>query len=226
MRAELITFDCYGTLIDWNAGLATAFREEAARLGEAFDAAEALAAYHQIEPEVQATNYRPYRDVLADVGRGVAQRLGWSLPEGDTDFIAESLPSWPPFPETNGVLERLNADGCRLGILSNIDDDLLAETLRHFTVAFDLLVTAEQLRSYKPASAHFHRALDEVEGDRGRIVHIAASYFHDVRPARELGIRTVWINREGERRPAGGPAPTVTATDLDGAVRWLETDRT
>ena len=221
MRPELITFDCYGTLVDWNRGIAAAFRHEAAREGVKLDEARVLETYHAVEREVEASEYRPYRDVLVEVGRRVGERLGWSPEPGREAFLAESLPSWPPFPETNAALERLNTDGYRLGILSNIDDDLMAETMRHFTVAFDLIVTAQQVESYKPAPAHFDRALEEVDGDRRRLLHLAASYFHDVRPAREMGIETIWVNRADEPRPEG-PEPTAEVADLDGAVRWIE----
>ncbi|MFW6079365.1 MAG: HAD-IA family hydrolase [Gemmatimonadota bacterium] len=222
MRPELITFDCYGTLVDWDAGIRSAFMGAAARDGVTLDGDRALEAYHAIEPRIETGPYRPYRDVLATVGRRVAARLGWTPAPGNENFLADALPSWAPFPETNRSLARLDGDGYRLGVLSNIDDDLLAETLRHFTVAFDLIVTAQQLESYKPARAHFERALEEVDGDRGRLLHVAASYYHDVRPAREMGIATVWVDRSGAERPEEGPEPTAEAGDLDEAVRWIE----
>jgi 2-haloalkanoic acid dehalogenase type II len=127
-----------------------------------------------------------------------------------------------PFPDTNASLERLRTAGYALGILSNVDDDLLAATRRQLPVDFDVVVTAEQVRGYKPAPGHFEAALRAVGGDSARLVHVAQSYFHDVRPAAGLGIRTVWVNRLGEQVPAGRPRPTAEVADLDAAAEWLE----
>lgn len=217
MRPELITFDCYGTLIDWNAGIAGALGAEGRRQRRAADREKILAAYHAAEPRVQATAFRSYREVLTLLEAEVAAGLGWD-PPAEPGYLATSVPRWAPFPETNRALKRLADAGFRLGILSNIDDDLLAGTRRHFDVDFELLVTAEQVQSYKPRPAHFRRALDTVAGDRGRMLHVAQSYFHDIRPASRLGIDTVWVNRLADVVPEGGPAPTVEVTDLDDAV--------
>jgi 2-haloacid dehalogenase/putative hydrolase of the HAD superfamily len=222
MRPEIITFDCYGTLIDWNAGITGAFVEEARAQGiERVDEIELLAAYHDAEPRAQADEYRLYREVLALLEVEVASLLGWPPPLESRGYLAESLPSWPPFPETNAALEQLVAYGYKLGILSNIDDDLLTGTRRHFTVEFDLLVTAQQLRSYKPAPAHFERTLHELGGNPDRILHIAQSYFHDIRTATGLGIPTVWVNRLAEDLPGDGPIPTVEVRDMKEAADWV-----
>ena len=135
--------------------------------------------------------------------------------------MAESIPGWSPFPDTNGALERLASQGYRLGILSNIDNDLLAGTLRHFDVSFDLLVTAQSLESYKPAPRHFETALTKVGGDPGRMLHMAQSLFHDVRTATRLGIPVVWVNRMSESRPSD-VQPAAEVADVEGAVDWLE----
>jgi 2-haloalkanoic acid dehalogenase type II len=221
VRPELLTFDCYGTLIDWNGGIGGALGAEATRQGKAVDEADILAAYHAAEPRVQAEQYRTYREVLTLLETEIALELGWAPPDAP-GYLADSLPGWRPFSETNRALGRLVAAGYKLGILSNIDDDLLAGTRRHFEVEFDVLVTAEQLRSYKPATAHFDRALEIVGGDRARLLHIAQSYFHDVRPATLMGIRTVWVNRLDETVPADGPEPVVEVPDLAAAVAWVE----
>ena len=221
VRPELITFDCYGTLIDWNAGIAGALRAEAERQGLAVDDATILSAYHAAEPEVQADEYRTYRAVLTLLEAAVAEHLGWEPPEAP-GFLAASVASWTPFEDTNRSLRRLRGMGFKLGILSNIDDDLLAATRQHFDVEFDLLVTAQQLRSYKPNQAHFERAVAAVAGDRDRLLHVAQSYFHDIRPGEGYGVRTVWINRLAEGLPANGPQPFGEAPDLQTAVSWLE----
>ena len=195
-RFDVLTFDCYGTLIDWERGIGEAF-DAAARAEEVWlDRQAVLAAYHDIEPGVQAERYRPYREVLALTARAVADRLGWKLSPGREAFLPESLPSWPPFQDTREALRRLQEAGHRLAILSNVDDDLLAGTRRHLGVEFEFVVTAQQVGSYKPQPAHFTTARSRI-GDR-RWLHVAQSYFHDIRPARALGISTAWINRKSE----------------------------
>jgi 2-haloalkanoic acid dehalogenase type II len=195
-RFNVLTFDCYGTLIDWERGIAEAFGAAAAADGLTLDRAAVLRAYHEIEPAVQAERYRRYRDVLALAARAVAARLGWRLAPGREAFLPASLPAWPPFPDTNGALRRLRAAGHRLAILSNVDDDLLAGTRRHLAVDFDFVVTAQQVGSYKPAAGHFLAARARIAG--ASWLHVAQSYFHDVQPARAYGIPSAWINRKAE----------------------------
>ena len=131
---DVITFDCYGTLIDWDGGIAGAFARAIAESGGGLDPHRVLEVYEEIEAEVEAERYRSYREVLTESTRRIARRLGWALPEARAGFLAESLPRWIPFPDTNAALERLFKAGYRLGILSNVDDDLLAGTRKHFTV--------------------------------------------------------------------------------------------
>ena len=193
---DVITFDCYGTLIDWETGISNAFLQAASTDGVELRREDVLAAYAELEPVVDAERYRTYREMLTETALRVAERLGWQIGAGRAVFLAESLPGWPPFPDTSPALQRLAAAGYRLGILSNVDDDLLAATRRHFPVDFELVVTAQQVRSYKPAHAHFHRAR-ELISDRPWL-HAAQSYFHDVAPARSLRVPVAWINRTGE----------------------------
>jgi 2-haloacid dehalogenase/putative hydrolase of the HAD superfamily len=199
---DVITFDCYGTLIDWEGGLATAIMRAAWADGVRLARPAIIRAYMAAEREVEAGAYRPYREVLADSARGVAARLGWRLDPARTSFLAESLSGWVAFPDTNASLERLHAAGYVLGILSNIDDALLAATRRHFTVGFELIVTAEQVRAYKPARPHFDAARRAV-GSR-RWLHVGQGYFHDMVPARAQGIPNAWINRNGDTPDDGG----------------------
>jgi 2-haloalkanoic acid dehalogenase type II len=196
-RYDVLTFDCYGTLVDWERGIAEALERAAGADGVTLDRAAVLRAYHEIEPRIQAERYRRYREVLALTARAVAERLGWPLAPGREAFLPESLPTWPPFPDTNGALRRLRDAGHRLAILSNVDDDLLAGTRRRLDVAFDFVVTAQQVGSYKPAPGHFAAARERIGA--ARWLHVAQSYFHDVQPARALGIASAWINRKGER---------------------------
>ena len=141
-RFDVLTFDCYGTLIDWERGLGDAFASAARGAGIVLDRAAVVAAYHEIEPVIEAERYRSYRDVLALTARGVAERLHGKLSPGDERFVADSLPSWPPFADTNGALRRLADAGHRLAILSNVDDDLLAGTRRHLDVDFEFVVSS------------------------------------------------------------------------------------
>ena len=212
---DLITFDCYGTLIDWETGITDAFRNEAAKDGIDLKRDEVVAAYATAEAEVEGKEFVTYRRVLCEAARCCAPRLGWELTEERASFLLQSLPAWKPFPDTNPALERL-ASRFHLGILSNVDDELLLETLRHLTVTFELIVTAEQVRSYKPRAAHFKEAMSRK--GTARWLHAGQSWFHDVRPALELGISVAWINRKSEPMPAGGRKPRHVVNDLNGLV--------
>ena len=214
----IVTFDCYGTLVDWEAGIVRAFEEAGAAAGRTFEPAAIIGAHAAIEPKVQARGYERYRDVLTDVAVEIAARVGWTLPREHAGFLAESVPSWRPFPDTNAALERLARSGYRLGILSNIDDDLLAGTRRHFTVDFEIVVTAEQVRSYKPGAAHFEEARRRI-GDAPWL-HAAASYFHDVEPAVALEIPVVWVNR-AQSRATGDARPDAEVEDLEALADLL-----
>ncbi|HVF92610.1 MAG TPA: HAD family hydrolase [Blastocatellia bacterium] len=216
---EIITFDCYGTLIDWESGITGAFISEASRDGVELTPERVIEAYMEEEPSIESGRYISYKDVLGQAARRVAARLGWSLPPERTSFLADSLPNWRPFPDTNASLERL-ARRYRLGILSNIDDELLEKTLRLLTVSFDLIVTAEQVKSYKPGFAHFNEAGRRIGG--ARQLHAAQSYFHDVVPARALHIPVVWVNRKGEQPAPGGPLPTKEVGDLAALADFLD----
>ena len=220
-RPRIITFDCYGTLIDWNDGISAALIAEGERQGLHAARETILEAYHAAEPRVQSGHYRTYREVLTLLESEIAIQLGWD-PPGSPGYLADSLPGWHPFADANRSLDRLAAMGFELGVLSNIDDELLAASRRHFAVDFELLVTAQQMRSYKPAAPHFERALETLGGDRSAMLHIAQSYFHDIRPAARMGIHTVWVNRLAEPVADGGPSPTVEVADLDAAVDWVE----
>ena len=210
-RYDIVTFDCYGTLIDWESGMREAFKQAG------LTADDALRAYAQLEPEVERETYRRYEDVLAAVARAVSEKLGQPL--ADTKFLAESLPSWVPFPDTNAALKKMHDAGIRLGILSNIDDAMLTETRKHFNVEFDVIVTAQQVRSYKPGAPHFVTAREHI-GD-ARWLHAAQSNFHDIVPTNKMGIDNAWINRKNEKALPGGK-PKYEFRDLSelaGALR-------
>ncbi|MCH9035048.1 MAG: haloacid dehalogenase type II [Planctomycetes bacterium] len=194
-RIDTITFDCYGTLISWAAGLESSLRSV---FGDALPGqqSELFEAYVAAEAEIESGSYRPYRDVLADVVRRLAARFSLDLPEDRVDRMSQDLPNWPPFSDTVGALRRLKAH-YRLGILSNIDRDLFAATAQRLSVPFDFVVTAEDVKSYKPGRAHFDRLLTD-HANTESVLHVAQSLFHDGEPAQALGIAFVWINRYNE----------------------------
>ena len=215
---DVVTFDCYGTLIDWERGIKNALSAAAAAARSSVDVEAALRLYVEVEAAVEAEPYRSYREVLAETARRIAARLGWRLSDSRAAFLAESLSCWPQFPDTNGALLRLSDAGYRLGILSNVDDDLLAWSRRHLAAFFEFAVTAQQVGSYKPAPGHFTAARTLI-GDR-RWLHAAQSYFHDVVPARALGVPVAWINRKGQA-PADGGRPDRELRTLGDLADWL-----
>jgi 2-haloacid dehalogenase len=202
------TFDCYGTLVDWNEGIET----ELARLWPEADSAFLLERYHEVEPRVQLQGSLPYREVLGQALVLVAESEGLRLAEGEGSALADSLPSWPVFPEVPGALRELRDRGWSLAVLSNTDPDLLTASLAAVGVPVDLTVTAAEARSYKPAHGHWERFFAETGADRPHHVHVAASLFHDIAPARELGLTAVWINRLGEESelPRAGELPDLS----------------
>jgi 2-haloacid dehalogenase len=203
--ARWATFDCYGTLIDWNAGI----RGVLERLFGVEQAPDLLARYHELEPEVQREEYRPYAAVLTLTLERLARDVGYGLPEGEAGALAHSLPDWPPFPEVPAALEELRRRGWQLAILSNSDRDLIAASERRIGVPFDLTVVAEDVGSYKPAHPHWERFFETTTADRDHHVHVAASLFHDIAPAAELELTSVWINRLDEP-PDERPARTLS----------------
>jgi 2-haloacid dehalogenase len=209
------TFDCYGTLIDWNGGLGA----ELERLYGAGAAPRLLERYHEVEPQVQAETYRSYRDVLTLTLERLAAAESLPLPEPERDALARSLPSWQPFPEVPAALGEARRRGWRLAILSNSDRDLIEASKRRLGVPFDETVVAEEIGSYKPARGHWQEFTRRTGADPAGHVHVAASLFHDIAPANELGLRSVWINRLGEQP---GPRPTRERADLAGLADVLD----
>jgi len=197
------SFDCYGTLIDWDGGV----RAELARVFGDARADDLLAQYHAIEPELQASGELSYRQVLTESMR----RLGAA--EGEVHGLAESLPGWPAFPEVRGTLDELRRRGWSLAILSNTDDDFIAASQVQIGLVFDEVVVAQEIGSYKPAHRHWEEFFRRTNAPREGHVHVGASLFHDVAPSNELGLSSVWINRLGETS-SGGIRPTRELPDL------------
>ncbi|HUG89079.1 MAG TPA: HAD-IA family hydrolase [Actinomycetota bacterium] len=211
--ASWVSFDCYGTLIDWDRGIGDALTG----LWPDADRERLLTVYHAVEPVIQ--EMRPalsYREVLDGARGAVASILG--LDPGTGNVLADSLPSWPPFPEVPDVLRHLRESGRRLAILSNTDRDLLAASIERIGVPFDVTVTAADAGSYKPAPGHWER-FDALSGAREAHVHVAASLFHDIEPCSRMGIPAVWINRLGEESDLPRAAELAT---LQGLPETLE----
>ena len=206
-RDRWATFDCYGTLIDWNGGI----RAQLARVFGEDRADELLHRYHELEPELEADGRLSYRKVLTEALR----RLG--APPEEESALADSLPDWQPFTEVPDALEEARERGWKLAILSNTDRDYIEASLRRLGGGFELAIVASEIGSYKPALGHW-RAFEEQVG-RAPDVHVAASLFHDVAPANELGLPSVWINRLGE---TPGPRPTRELSDLNGLGETLD----
>jgi 2-haloacid dehalogenase len=204
------TFDCYGTLIDWNGGIG----RELERLFGAARGGELLHTYHELEPQIQREDpSRSYREVMAVA----LARLG--APAGDQDALGRSLPRWEPFPEVPSALEEARDRGWRLAVLSNTDPDLLEASFARIGVEFELTVAASEIGSYKPAPTHWDEFFVRSGADRASHVHVAASLFHDIAPASALGLRTIWINRLGEEPE---PQPDVELHSLTGLAESLD----
>jgi len=209
------TFDCYGTLVDWRGGIGG----ELVRLFPTGDAESLLARYYAVEPEVQRDGGLAYRDVMARTLARIASESGLTLPAGEADALGVSLPGWPVFPDARSALEEARGRGWKLGILSNTDRDLIDASIARLGVAFDAVVVASEIGSYKPAHRHWHVFAERTGAAAGRHVHVAQSLFHDIAAANELGIPSVWINRLGEQP---GPEPTRSLTGLTGLADTLD----
>ena len=204
------TFDCYGTLIDWNGGIG----RELERLFGAGRVGELLHAYHELEPQIQREDQtRRYRDVMAVT----LARLG--APAEEQDALGRSLPGWEPFAEVPTALEEARAQGWRLAVLSNTDCDLLDASLARIGVEFELSIVASEIGSYKPSHGHWSEFFARSGAEREHHVHVGASLFHDMAPAAGLGLRTIWINRLGEEAE---PQPDVELHSLAGLAQSLD----
>ncbi len=209
-RFEALTFDCYGTLIDWEAGLTAAFRPILAAHGITRDGDDVLTRFASYEAAAEAGPYQTYRHVLAAGLRGVAGELGFEPSDEEAVAFSGSVVDWPAFPDSSAALARLKSR-YRLGVITNCDDDLFAASNERLGVEFDWIVTAQQVRSYKPAERNFTAAFGRIGLPRDRILHVAQSLFHDHAPAQRLGLTSVWIDRR-HGRPGSGATPRAIAT--------------
>ncbi|HKX25021.1 MAG TPA: haloacid dehalogenase type II [Actinomycetota bacterium] len=210
-RFDVLTFDCYGTLIDWETGILAALH--AAHTGWPAGDEELLQRFAVHEATAERGAYRPYREVLARTIRGVADDFGVALTDDAAQAFSTSVGDWPPFPDSTDALLRL-ARRYRLGIITNCDDDLFAASNERLGVTFDWVITAQQVRSYKPSHRNFERALATIPVPSDRILHVAQSLYHDHVPAKAVGLATAWIDRRRGRSGSGATPAAEAAPDV------------
>jgi 2-haloacid dehalogenase len=218
-RIEWVTFDVYGTLIDWETGIYEAFAKEAERDGFEIDRDELISKFTETEKEIEGGSYELYAEVLRRTAVKISKDLEWPLEPSRSGFLPDSVQRWKPFRETNPALDKFKKK-FNIGLISNIDDKLLGQTRRHLNVDFDLVVTAQQVRSYKPDPAHFTEAERRMGGKRGW-VHVGASYYHDVEPCLKKKVPVVWVNRHKETLEPNQKKPTAEVHNLREAVKLL-----
>ncbi len=211
---EYLTFDCYGTLINWEAGILSALRPILSAHGVTISDDDFLALYGEFESEAQSGEFKIYRQVLEEVVRAFGERFGFSPSLAEAQSLPQSLAHWPPFPDTVEALHRLHTR-FKLAIISNVDNDLFAETAKLLQVPFDAVVTAEQARSYKPSLNNFQLALQRIGRPKENILHVAQSLYHDIAPARVLGLKCVWVNRRINQSGPGATKPAAAVPDLE-----------
>lgn len=217
-RYKVLTFDCYGTLIDWESGILSALKPLLAAHQIEMADESLLELYAEVEAELEKGEYLKYRQVLETAVQRLGERLGFTPSPSEKSSLPDSVQHWPPFPDTIEALRQLKQK-YQLVILSNIDQDLFAGSAKHLQVPFDAIITAEQVKSYKPALNHFTTMLQQLDLSADQVLHVAQSIYHDIVPARSLGLSTVWVNRRHDRpgfgaTPAASAAAEVTVPDL------------
>lgn len=211
---EALTFDCYGTLIDWESGIVNAMRPILANHRVDATDADILSIFSEYESSIQRPPYKTYTEVLARVAGAYAERLDFDLTTEERDDFANSVPDWPAFPDATASLRTLG-ERFDLVILSNVDDDLFAGSAEILDVEFDEVITAQQVGSYKPNPRNFEVLLERLDHPKEAILHVAQSLFHDIAPANRIGLRTVWVNRRKGREGWGATPPQDASPDLE-----------
>lgn len=209
-----ITFDCYGTLINWEAGILPALRNILSAHRQTLSDSVLLELYGEFEAQAEAGTYQTYREVLESVVRQFGERCAFHPTSAELCSLHQSIPAWPPFPDTVTALHRLQ-QRYQLAIISNIDDDLFAETRKHLGLDFTAVITAQQARTYKPSLNNFRLALQKLKIEPSALLHVGQSIYHDVIPAHSLGVRTVWVNRQSARPGVGAVKKANGMPDLE-----------
>lgn len=213
-RFEVITFDCYGTLINWEEGILSCLRPLLGRHHKSVDDATILKLFGDFEAEAEQGEYRSYREVLKSVVKSFGHHFGFAPSEDEASSLPESLANWKPWPDTVKALHQLH-ERFRLCIISNVDDDLFASTQAKLEVKFDHIITAQQAKAYKPSLKIFELALSRIGVPAHRVLHVGQSIYHDVLPAQSLGLATVWVNRPSVRKGVGAVKATQGHPDLE-----------
>lgn len=213
-QKDVLTFDCYGTLIDWEAGILAGLQPILRQHGVTLDDERLLETYAEFEAAAERGPYQTYRTILAVSLDGIGARFGFTPSAAERAEFAGSVEAWPAFPDSAAALADLQRH-FQLAILSNIDDDLFALSNRRLGVTFDYIITAQQVQSYKPGLAHFHEALRRLGRPKERLLHVAQSLFHDHVPAKQIGLDTVWVNRRRGRAGFGATPPAEARPDLE-----------
>jgi len=214
-----VTFDVYGTLIDWESGIYDAFRREAKRDGVEIDRAQVIQLFHEFSADIQSGSYELYAEVLRQTAIKVAEAIEWDLEPSRSGFLPDSVPRWTAFKETNTQMKKFLGK-YQTALISNIDDKLLGHTRRHVPADVDLVVTAQQVRSYKPDPSHFNEFARRIGGKKGW-VHIASGPLADITPAATLKVPTIWVNRTKAELPVGAKKPTEEVKTLLEAAKLL-----
>lgn len=213
-----VTSDCYGALIDWEKGIGDAFKKEAERDGLTLDVNALLQRFFEVQAQIMSGSYELYAEVLRRAAVTVAEEIDWTLEPSRAQFLPDSVARWLPFREANAAFDRLK-DRYEVGIVSNVDDKLLGISRRHLRTELDMVVTAQQVRSYKPDNTHFREAARRIGGKKGW-VHIAAGYDSDVAPLLKMNVPVIWVNRHGEKLEGRKP-PTATVKNFRDAAAKL-----
>lgn len=211
---EALSFDCYGTLIDWESGITPILRQLVNAHQIEMSNQELLELFAELEPEAQSGDYKPYRQILREVVQNLGNRLGFTPTEAELNSLADSIQNWQPFPDTVEALKALKQK-YKLVIISNIDDDLFAQTNQHLQIEFDHIITAQQAKSYKPSPHNFEFAFQKTGISPNKLLHVAQSIFHDIATAKSLGLTTIWVNRRQGQEGSGATKPSTAQPDLE-----------
>ncbi len=213
-KFEVLSFDCYGTLIDWESGILAALKPVLLSYNKELDEKQILELYAETESKIEKGEFIKYKDVLRRVMQEIGIKLGFNISFSQRECLVDSLKNWEPFPDTVEALQNLKKM-FKLAVISNIDNDLFSSSVKHLKVEFDYLITAEQMGSYKPSLNNFKFAIEKIGVSPEKILHIAQSIYHDIIPAKTLGLSTVWVNRRKGKEGSGATPPASGQPDLE-----------
>lgn len=211
---EVLTFDCYGTLIDWESGIVSSMGKLLGAHGVKLSDEEILELFAKLESRIEAGTFYNYKTVLAKVAEGFGQELGFIPHRSELESFSRSVRDWPPFHDSAEALHCLKKR-YGLAVLSNVDNDLFVFSAQHLKADFDWIITAEEVKSYKPFVNNFYYAIEKIGIPKERILHVAQSLYHDIEPAEKVGLKTVWINRRRDKEGFGATPPAKARPDME-----------